>query len=457
MALAEAEAAGILPLISVCNLSCLFCSNRSNPPGVRVFSLPPRSLSDIDQALGRMSHLGEVVVGESASRVSEGEPLTHPRFLEIIALVRRRLPRALLKITTNGALLTPDLAAALADLGPVEVTVSVNTLCPDASRRVHGREFDPSRAPRALAAAGIPYHASVVALPAVYGAGDLVRTARGLEDWGCLSCRVFTPGHTFLTPPETAGLMPTRGEVARLVAEARTGTGLPLTAEPPDIGDLSAVLAGVMRDTPADRAGLRAGDVLLEVEGRAPFSRVDAFGRCLAALRRTGRCRLEVAGRGEAAGGGEVVLEGAGTQPPPRPGFIMDHDVDPADIRLITRVGREAASGKALVLTSELGVRALTLALASVAMPAACRVIAVPSRTFGGSIACTGLLTVDDFKVVLLDLARRGEGPVPGEAVLLPPRAFGSAGLDLIGRSAAELGDLLPRGATLVAPTPPRA
>ena len=31
----------ILPLTSSCNLHCLFCSNRQNPPGVQTFSFAP--------------------------------------------------------------------------------------------------------------------------------------------------------------------------------------------------------------------------------------------------------------------------------------------------------------------------------------------------------------------------------------------------------------------------------
>lgn len=446
-ALAEAEAAGVLPLTSTCNISCVFCSNRWNPPGLRVFRLPPRSLAEVEAALAGMSHLDEVVIGESASRVLEGEPLTHPDFGAILRVARRLVPQAVIKVTTNGLLLDAGLAGLLADLGPVEVTLSLNTASPEAYRRLHGIEADPARAPGLLRRAGIPFHGSVVAVPALAGRKDLTETVRRLEAWGALSCRVFVPGHTSLTPRETAVLLPGRAEVAALVEEARGSTRLPLTLDPPEITDLAARLAGVIPGSPADRAGLRAGDVLTDVEGTSPVCRVDAFRRSREALARRGRCRLEVAGRGP------VVLS-AGPGRPVRTGLVMDCDVDPADAGAVRRVAAAEGSGRVLILTSTLASGPLRLALASPGFgpQPACRVTPVPSTTFGGSIGCAGLLTVADVERTLAGLLATGQGPAAGEVVLLPRIAFDRSGVDLVGRSPAELRALLPPGTRLVVP-----
>lgn len=454
-ALAEAQATGVLPITSVCNVACIFCSNPANPRGVRVFRVGPRPLDDIRHALSRMSHFDEVVIGESASTISEGEPLTHPSFREVIKLVRAALPSALIKLTTNGTLLTRDTARFLARHGPVEVTLSLNTASPEAYRLLHGSDCDPRRGPRALAAAGLPYFASIVAVPAVSGPRDLAATVRFAGDTGCLHCRVLVPGYTRLTRPEVVRLLPSRPEVARLVDEVRARTSLPLSLEPPDVEDLEARVTGVIRGTPADRAGLKAGDVVVAVGGNPAVSRVDAFRRCRAVLRAGARCSLVVR-RGGATF--DVALEPSDAG---RPGLVMDWDVDPADLETIRRLVaafRASERSKVVVLTSSMGAPPLQMAFGAAGQgrlgpdgpPPGVR--PVPSRTFGGSIGCAGLLTVDDVAAVLSGHEGRESRVGPGDLVFLPPSAFDRRGLDLLGRGPGELVRLLPKGARLVVP-----
>jgi len=465
LALGEAEAAGVLPLTSTCNISCLFCSNRANPPGVRVYYVEPRPLAELQASLRRMGHLDEIVIGESAFRVSEGEPMTHPDFDTVIRSLRSLAPDALLKLTTNGILLDTERAALLAELGPLEITLSVNTVSPEAYQRLHRTEHDPRLTPALLAKTGLPYHASVVAVPAVTGPEDLTETVRYLEDHACLDCRVLVPGWTRLTPPAIRDQMPTREEVLEMVQGARTAVDLPVTLEPPQIEDLRARLAGVMPGTAAARAGLRPDDVIVAVDGRAPLTRVDAFRRATAALRRAGTCHLTVERPGETrgfetvlkaetndaarpgnpsglggAGLGGAGLGGAGLGGA-RPGFVLDRDIDPAVLYQIVNLANRLAAGRIVILTSILAAPLMEMGFQAVTSGDVV-VVAVASRTFGGSIACAGLLTVDDFAEALA----LGPTPKPGDVVFLPPIAFDKAGLDLLGRPLAALRPLLARG-----------
>lgn len=450
LALGEAEAAGVLPLTSTCNVSCLFCSNRANPPGVRVHYVEPRPLAELQASLRRMGHLDEIVIGESAFRVSEGEPMTHPDFDTVIRLLRRLAPDALLKLTTNGILLDAERAALFAELGPLEITLSVNTVSPEAYRRLHRTAHDPRLTPALLAKTGLPYHASVVAVPAVTGPEDLTETVRYLEDHACLDCRVFVPGWTRLTPPAIRDQMPAREEVLEMVQGARAAVDLPVTLEPPQIEDLRARLAGVVPGTAAARAGLRPGDVIVAVDGRAPLTRVDAFQRATAALRRAGTCHLTVERPGETRGF-ETVLkaetnDAARPGNPPGPGFVLDRDIDPAVLYQIVGLADRLAAGRIVILTSILAAPLMEMGFQAVTSGDVV-VVAVASRTFGGSIACAGLLTTDDFAEALA----LGPTPKPGDVVFLPPIAFDKAGLDLLGRPLAALRPLLGR-ARLVAP-----
>jgi NifB/MoaA-like Fe-S oxidoreductase len=369
-------------------------------------------------------------------------------------LLRSVAPDALLKLTTNGILLDAERAALLAELGPLEITLSVNTVSPEAYQRLHRTAHDPRLTPALLAKTGLPYHASVVAVPAVTGREDLTETVRYLEDHACRDCRVFVPGSTRLTPPAIRDLMPAREEVLEMVQGARAAVDLPVTLEPPEIGDLRARLAGVVPGTAAARAGLRPGDVITAVDGREPLTRVDAFRRATAALRRAGTCHLTVERPGETRGF-EAVLKAetddARPGNPPGsggagPGFVLDRDIDPAVLHQIVDLADRLAADRIVVLTSILAAPVMEMGFQAVASGDVV-VVAVSSRTFGGSIACAGLLTVDDFA----EAFALGPSPKPGDAVFLPPIAFDKAGLDLLGRPLAALRPLLARG-RLVAP-----
>jgi len=457
-AVAEAEAVGILPLTSTCNLRCVFCSNRANPPGLRVHFIAPRPLDELRKSVGRLARRRRppeaVVIGESASRICEGEPLTHPDFDEAVQLVRQSLPGCLLRLTTNGTLLDSRRAGLLAALAPVEVTLSLNTVSRRAFRTLHGVDHDPRLPVHLLAEAGLPWTASVVAVPALTGRSDLPAAARFVAAHGARLLRVFVPGHTFRTPAEVRALLPSAAEVAALVEEARAAApGLPVTLEPPLLSDLEPRLVGVLPGSPAARAGLGPGDVLTHVEGEPPFSRVDAFRRCVEALRRAGRVRLGTAGRGDLVldrqagvlGGEGAAISGGG--------LVLDRDVDPEDILVVGRLARRLGVVRSTVLTSTLAAPVLEAAFrAAGRLPGGeglppTRVLTVPSKTFGGSIGCAGLLTVAD-----LASALRDHPPGPGEAVFLPPVAFDRLGLDLLGVPAGRLKALLPDRTRLVVP-----
>lgn len=76
--LESAAQSNILPIISTCNVQCRFCSNRQNPPLAETLSMPPVSLELVDEALSLMDPGKPVVIGESVTRLTEGEPFVHP-------------------------------------------------------------------------------------------------------------------------------------------------------------------------------------------------------------------------------------------------------------------------------------------------------------------------------------------------------------------------------------------
>ncbi|HAI21189.1 MAG TPA: hypothetical protein DCM14_04755 [Clostridiales bacterium UBA8153] len=415
----QAARRGILPLTSRCDASCLFCSHRYNPPGVEVFDLGVRPLEEVRASLDWLAGADKIVIGESVTRIKEGEPLTYPLLLPALELVRNRFPAGRIRLTTNGTLLSSQLAGALAGLG-VELVFSLNSADPARRSLMMG---DP-RAPAGITSVtlasrlSIPFEGSLVALPQVAGYEDIAGTVRFLAREGATCIRVMEPGFTRLTPPALLPPPGTRLRLEELVAELNATTGVAVMLEPPHARDLRPLVAGVLAGSPAQAAGMCPGDVVVSIDGVVPFSRVDAFFRLVKAA----DPRVVVAGRGEL-----ILKKGAGRLP----GAVFTWDVARDVVAAIA-----ASSGRAkkpLVITSRLGETALRLALARAGTGASVR--AVPCSFFGGSIACAGLLTVSDVANSL-----RAQPPPDGtDLLLLPPVAFDPWQRDLTGISIRRL------------------
>ncbi len=446
LALVTASRYNILPLTSTCNLSCVFCSHRQNPPGVETWPLPPLKSEEVNTLLDYLDGNRKIVIGESATRLTEGEPLTHPDFLAILHKVRRRFPRTQVELTTNGTRLTREMVAALASLGPLEINLSLNSASPEGRRRLM-REQNPVialQAPRALQEAGIPYHGSLVACPWLVGWQDIRETILYLSQSGARTIRVFLPGYTRLAPPELRFPPNLRQRLERELEELRTRTSVPLLLEPPCLGDLAPIVEGVIRDSAAAAAGMQQGDLVLEVDGRRPRCRVEAYRLAAAPGRRRlliGRRRVKNNSDGEevalppVAGDGwqtsflelQVGEEGSG--------LTFTWDFDPDLLPEVEKACRRHA-GRAVVLTSALAARVVGKALAG--LPDL-EVVAAPNHFFGGSIGCAGLLTLADFQ----DAWQEWQGNNgPADLIILPSIAFDYRGRDLRGEHYLKLAEV---------------
>lgn len=107
-------------ITSRCNLSCQMCIQRvwNTPKGdmpLQTFGALMDSLADLPTR--PIIHLG-----------GYGEPTYHPNFLEIVA--RSKAIGARVEMTTNGTLLTPDMAEALLDLDLDRLVVSIDGVTP---------------------------------------------------------------------------------------------------------------------------------------------------------------------------------------------------------------------------------------------------------------------------------------------------------------------------------------
>jgi len=428
-----AHEGNILPLTSSCNALCIFCSHRQNFAGVEVYRIASRSRVEVERALTFMNPARPVVIGESATRIIEGEPFTHPSLIEILQLIRAKFPGTTIQITTNGSLLGKEVVEILRRLGRIVVNLSINSAT-ETGRALLMGDINASqsiKSPVLLKEYGIPFHGSIVAMPHLVGWWDLNKTIKWLSMHGAQTIRIFLPGFSKQAPPALRFEPVLWDELYLFIARLREEVPTPLTCEPPDIRNLQPWVTGVIAGSPADRAGIRAGDLIVDINKTPALTRVHAFNKVL---------RMSSP---------EITLKRKDIQitarihkkPGEQSGLVMDYDIDPALIREMTRVVRQQRASKVLILTSELADPIIKMALERFwGDTAEVQVTAARNRFFGGSIKAAGLLTVEDFAVALEEHFQDKSKWQP-QLVLLPGLAFDRRGRDLTGRSYLELED----------------
>lgn len=421
--LESAARSNILPITSICNIRCKFCSHYQNPLSVETRRMPPVSMELLNEALSLMDPLKPVVIGESVTRLIEGEPFSHPKIREILKLIRTKMPYSVIKLTTNGTMLDREMVEYLANIGSIEICLSLNS-CNVSVRRYL---MSDKRAETAVSAAallnelGIVYHGSIVAMPHLTGWADLGATIKFFDKHGAVTVRVFVPGYTSITPPKLMLPQNLREQLQAYISGIRSGIKIPVTLDPPVIRNLNAEVTGVMLETPAQRAGMEVGDIILNIDGQVVGSRVEAFKKVLALQNPS----IEILRQGQKKTIEIVKKVGSPS------GLVFDYDIDPATIKEIEMGVTRRRSINPVLLTSELGYAAVKMGISKFINKNAKKILikSVKNRYFGGSIGCAGLLTVEDMLKALL------ECPEKTDLVIMPGIAFDFKGRDITGRS----------------------
>ncbi|MFW5999317.1 MAG: DUF512 domain-containing protein [Halanaerobiaceae bacterium] len=416
----------ILPLTSVCDLACIFCSHRQNPPGIDVYRPGHLDLELIEELIGYLPPAGPVILGESATRIIEGEPLLHPDFKEVIYFLRGRFPDKEIRITTAGSRLTPELISFLKSVEPVYINLSLNCPTPEARKNIM-KDRKPGAVFRALPlleAEEIRFSGSIVALPHLpQGVENLYRTVAVLSHYNPRTVRVFLPGYTSYSAPEMKFGEDIPGRLRGMVAELASKYKFPVLMEPPLLTDLTCEVIGVIPDSPADGAGFERGDIIREIAGEKPLTRVQAFNM----LRRRGNSRVLVGRYGESV---ELWLEKEAGR---RPGVVMDCDLAARDIMRLKQIVQEGPAQNICLVTSRFAYSLLKHISDNIIKCENIDVVAVKNKYFGGSIGSAGLLTVED---IFISLEKREK---EYGKIILPGIIFDNNGNDLKGESKDEL------------------
>ena len=185
-------------ITSLCNAKCIFCSNEQNPFEIKRCEF--RSLEEIEKVVWATPLLdGPIMLNESLpGRISEGEAFLHPKFFEILNVIRRKFKNTI-KITTNGSMLTTDLIKKLSTFNPIEITISFPTVNLQHWKEVFGLKDDhyytALNSFQLLKSYNIGIFGSITPMPSWIGWEELENTFKFLSG-NVKSIIIYAPGYT---------------------------------------------------------------------------------------------------------------------------------------------------------------------------------------------------------------------------------------------------------------------
>lgn len=262
-------------LTSRCNCSCKFCYLKGDGP-IRIGNIP---MVSFNEALTRFKHFepktGKSVISEYTNY---GEPLINPNLFNILEEFRKLDRESPIDLTTNGIGLTEEVLRQLEKYHPIQLSISVNSMNPD--KRFHvmrdhtsGRNlFEYLRNARNYGI--LIYSGSIVAWPEMT-LEDIEASIYALDELNIRQIRVHLPGYTKYFTEDQLFDLTYWDQVVDLIEKTRQKIKTPLFASPYLYYDQSqdVKIHGIIRNSPAEKAGLRPGDIVLEVNGRPVQSR----------------------------------------------------------------------------------------------------------------------------------------------------------------------------------------
>ncbi len=423
----------ILPITSVCGMSCRFCSHRNNPSEVETYSFGHLKLELIKELVDYLPPEGPVIIGESATKIIEGDPFTHPNFKYILELIREKYPTKTIRITTHGSLLTGEEIDLLKRIKPVEINISLN--CADPEERVFLMgDKSPERVFQVLKELKkneITFHGSIVALPWFMGIDSIKKTIEFLIKNNSRSVRVFIPGFSRFKSGEFKVSFKKDYIILKKLIKGFQYQAIPVLLEPPIMNDLKARIIGLIPDSPVTNTILQIGDIIDRINGRKVMSRTEAF---YMAEKHTNP-ELEILRNNKFY---KVVLPKMKGE---KPGFIVNYDLSYSTIETFRNKldsAMEQPTGRIAVVTSVLARELIKAFLDELRInPEQVKLIVVENSYFGGSIVCAGLLTVRDIIQTLESSKDKFD------LIILPGIIFDIFGNDLTGTSYRILEDKL--------------
>jgi len=448
---------------AACNCSCKFCYEYGNILFSRKGLL---SYAEADERLRQY----DPRTGEGMIPVIRryGEPTANPDFMRILRRMRETSPDELLFFITNGSMLDERTVAEMAELQPIQLSLSVNAFDPAHRKELMGFAGDRLNrvgleAPALLERYGIRYEATFVCWPPV-DFDELDRGLRYLEEHRALAVVFSFPSYSQYFPATARQferpIFEVWDDLYAWVQEARPRFRMPILHHPMQDLVIHARVEGPITGSPAEAAGLRPDDVLLAVDGQ-PVEDTPTAKRLLAeaviedrdvsVTYRRGQDTRTVVLSHEGYDGTRdrypYQLQGEGLIPEYHFGIHMRSGFDMDDARVAAEIIAEEQATDVLLCSSKLVVATAREAMERVAReyPFLQNVdvhFVLPEHGWwGGCFVAGDLYMVDDYEQAIRQFIE-AHGRKPD--LVLVPATFGNRwGVDLSGRSVHPLAHLL--------------
>lgn len=410
----------ILALTSRCATSCVFCSHHQNPPEVEAFFVSDLTMDEAKLAMDFLDGDKKIIIGESATRLCEGEPFIHENFIEILKLLREKYKTAPIQITTSGIYLDEEALKVLKSIGDIELNISLNSCSKKGREKLYkGRSLmEAVEAVKNIVSHGLSFNGSIVAMPHLVGEKDIEDTIRFLSQWGAETIRIFMPGYTRYSkipnPPDDI-----YDRLKDIVDKMKYKIKTPLLFEPTILKNLTPEVEGIILGSPAHRAGFKGGEIIIKVGGKSVFSRADAYYSILSSENPA----IEYAACGTIE---NMTLSKKSGE---RSGFIFSYDIDKDRVETIKGVIAKNSGKRIMVGVSKFGYNITKECLKNENVD----IEVIENNYFGGNIGCSGLLVLEDVKRKLAEKEKNYD------VVILPAIMFDSKGRDLTGKHYKDL------------------
>ncbi|MGM0436756.1 MAG: DUF512 domain-containing protein [Bacillota bacterium] len=421
----------ILPVTSKCNLHCKFCSHFQNPPELEVESYGHLNFDFIKKMIDFLPKEGPVILGESATKIIEGEPFYHPEIKEILKILRDSWPDKEIRITTNGSFLNKKMLKTIKDLENITLNISLN--CSTPSEREYLMKDKNGKkvfyAIKSLNDYNINFNGSLVALPHVMGWESIKKTINYLDKYNAKTIRVFMPAYTDYSQENMKFEFDLYSKLNKFINQINQKLKTPVIFEPPYLKNLDAVIKGIISDSPAANTRLKKGNIIKKVNNEPVISRVDAFTK----IKKYKNPVLEIKNSPKS----EIKINKKKDQ---KSGLVMDYDLAPDIIDEIIKTIKKYRINEIIFLTSKMAKEMLefliTNKLKSIFPKKEINIREVKNNFFGGSIITAGLLTLNDIEN---ELNKNEFKKSENNLIILPSIMFDDYGKDLTGRNYKEI------------------
>lgn len=420
----------ILPITSICKLNCIFCSHKNNPSEIETYSFGHLELDLIKTMIEFLDPERPVFIGESASKIIEGEPFVHPEIYQILEYLRQRWPDIEIKITTSASFINIEKVGSLKTLEPLELNISLNAPAPE-ERVFLMNDSKPNNVFKIipeLKQQQLKFSASIVSMHHLKGFDYLKRTFDYLEHYPPLTLRVFMAGFSHYADPEIIADAAEYQKLNQFINKIKNNYSYPIITEPQLLSDFKAQINDIIKNSPAAKTDLKAGDVIKKVDQETVVSRVDAFYQ----IKEAKNPVVEVQRADQKK---KIIIEKNKNE---ASGLIMSYDLSRKVKNTLEAYAAESSKNKkgiTVIMASEAGYDLLADLLKEYRMNnnEYLKLLKVKNEVFGASIIAAGLLTNSDLARSLKMI----DGEI--EKIILPEIIYDYYGNDLLGEHYTEL------------------